>query len=254
MLGAALNALPLVSAGVSALPALMQGRPLEALASGGLGYAGGQLLKGLPGNPAAYGATVPGTGGKTVVGLAGRAGQKLGLQPSQILGLAALGTGATVLPQLARSAGQASAAAARTLTGTPLQTAAGFAGTQPTATDYGAGLSAYDQQALQRAMEMQYGLNPTDVFGPRGMTRTAETQREARAQAEAMRILNTEEAKFLNVAKSKDLERSIAAAVARENIARQSQMLGQAQLGAQDIASRAAAGISQGLMQQYQYS
>ena len=260
----AMQAIPMVTAGVSALPALQKGDPLGALVQGGLGYLTGGAVKGGIGALTRAGMRAAPGASAAAQNVVGRVAPNLVdapmLQAGNIARIARVGlpiAGLAATPMIARAAmgaGNQLAQGVQQAGQLPVQAGAGYIGTQRTQTDYGAGLSAYDQQNLERTLGMQYGLNPTDIFGPRGMSRTAETQREARAQADAMRILNTEEARFLNVAKAKDLERSIAAAVARENIARQSQMLGQAQLGAQDIASKAAAGISQGLMQQYQYS
>ena len=168
-------------------------------------------------------------------------------------GLVAPAVALPVIGAGARLAGQAAGGAARAA-GLPVQTAAGYLGSRPYETDYAAKMASYDPEVLRQIQAMQYGANPLEIIGPRGMTRTLETQREARAQADAARILGTEEAKFMNVAKQKDLERSLAAAAVRSNIATQAAMLQQSQLGAQDLASRAMQGISSGLTQQYQYS
>lgn len=190
-------------------------------------------------------------GSRQLAGLGGKLGTAAGL--GGIVAGAGLGLGAANLAGGIAGAvgrrGQANQAGQL-----PVQYGAGYLGTRPYETDYGAGLESYDPNVLNRIQQSVYGSTPLDVIGLKGLARTAETMREAAAQADAMRRTGEVEQRFLNVAKAKDLERNIAAAVARGNITTQLGMLSQAQMGAQDIASRAMTGLSQGLAQQYQYS
>jgi hypothetical protein len=253
MLQAALGALPLISAGVSAAGPLLQGRPLEALASGGLAYAGGRMLRGAQSNPAVYGANVPGTG-QTVVGLASKAGQRFGLQPSQILGLAALGTGATILPQLARAAGQPAAAAARNVAGVPASAVPAVMGGIP------GGPAQYDMQGLPPGMDplMGYGrtFTPFDVVNPQGPFATARLAAEKGAESELkiMRRLNEERFKAAEARGKTEMQRQLAAANIRQNIDTAARQLLGAQASAQAMGQTASQQMGQALTGQYQYS
>lgn len=253
MLQAALSALPLISAGLSAAGPLMQGRPLEALASGGLAYAGGRFLKGLPGKPGFYGANVPGTG-QTVVGLAGKAGQRLGLAPSQVLGLTALGTGAAVLPQLARAIGAPAAAAARGAAGVPGSAIPAMMGGIP------GGPAEYDLGGLPPGMDPQFGYGtpygtPFDIVDPTGVAAGSRLAAEkmAESQLKIMRRLNEERFKAGEARSKTELQRQLAAANIRQNIATAANQLLGAQQSAQRMGETASQQMGDALTRQYQY-
>jgi hypothetical protein len=254
MLAAALEALPLISAGITALPALMQGRPLEALASGGLAYAGGRFLGGLPGKPGVYGAAVPGTGGKTVVGLARQAGQGLGLKPSQVLGLTALGTGAAVLPQLARAVGQPTAAAVRGAVGIPASAIPAMMGGIP------GGPAQYDLSGLPPGVDPTFGYGspygtPYQMVDPTGQAAGARIGAEKMAESELkiMRRLNEERFKAAEARSKTEEQRQLLAANVRQNIATAAEQLLSAQRTAQDMGKTASQQMGEALTRQYQY-
>ena len=121
LIAGALRALPYVSAAAAGLPPLLEGRPLEALASGGLAYAGGRLL----GGPALSGMTVPGTGGRSVERMSRIAGRKLGIDPATLLGVGAIGLGLGV-PALAQNLGAGTVRAAGSILNPAASTAAAF--------------------------------------------------------------------------------------------------------------------------------
>lgn len=253
MLQAALSALPLISAGLSAAGPLMQGRPLEALASGGLAYAGGRFLTGLPGKPGFYGANVPGTG-QTVVGLAGKAGQRLGLAPSQVLGLTALGTGAAVLPQLARAIGAPAAAAARSAAGVPGSAIPAMMGGIP------GGPAEYDLGGLPPDMDPQFGYGtpygtPFDIVDPTGVAAGSRLAAEkmAESQLKIMRRLNEERFKAGEARSKTELQRQLAAANIRQNIVTAANQLLGAQQSAQRMGETASQQMGDALTRQYQY-
>lgn len=253
MLQTALSALPLISAGISAAGPLMQGRPLEALASGGLAYAGGRLLGKLPGKPGVYGANVPGTG-QTLVGLAGKAGQRFGLSPSQVLGLTALGTGAVVLPQLARGIGAPAAAAVRNVAGVPASAVPAMMGGIP------GGPAQYDLSGLPPGMDPRFGYGspygtPFDVVDPTGVAAGSRLAAEKMAETELkiMRRLNEERFKAAEARSKTEMQRGMAAANIRQNIATAANQLLGAQRSAQQMAETASQQAGQALTQQYQY-
>lgn len=253
MLQAALSALPLISAGISAAPALMQGRPLEALASGGLAYAGGRFLKGLPGKPGVYGANVPGTG-QTVVGLAGKAGQRFGLTPSQVLGITALGTGATVLPQLARAIGAPAVDVARGAAGIPSSAVPAMMGGIP------GGPAEYDLSGLPPGMDPRFGYGSPygtafDVVDPTGLAAGARlgAEKMAESQLKIMRRLNEERFKAAEARSKTELPRQMAAANIRQNIATAANQLLGAQGSAQRMGETASQQMGEALTRQYQY-
>ena len=259
----AMQAIPYLTAAGAALPALKEGKPLEAAIQGGLGYLTGGAVKGGIG-------ALTRSGIKSAPGAAGLLQKGIGqvapnVVDSPLLGASAIGrfarvgipvAGAILAPKIGNVIGGGAAQAAPNVAQAgqlPLQYGAGYLGTRPYDTDYGAGMPSYDPNLINQIQQAVYGSNPLDVIGPKGMARTAETIRQAAADAEAMKRTGDVEQKFLNVMKQKDLERNIVAAAARGNIATQLGMLSQAQTGAQDIAARAMTGLSQGLAQQYQY-
>jgi len=253
LIAGALQALPLVSAAAAGLPPLLQGRPLEALASGGLAYAGGRFLGGLPGKPGFYGQNMPGTG-KTVVGVAEKAGRRFGLSPSQVLGLTALGTGAAVLPQLARGLGAGTVRAAGSILNPAASTAAALRGGIP------GGPAAYDLTGLPPGMDPTFGYGmpygtPAQMLDPRGIAAGARLGAELMAdtQLKIQRRQNEEIFRAAEARSKTEMMRNLAAANIRQNIATGAQQLLGAQQSAQRMGETAASQAGSALTQQYQY-
>lgn len=254
MLAQALRYLPTVAAATAGLPPLLQGRPLEALTSAGLAYGGGRLLRGGVQNPAVYGATVPGTGGKTLVGLSQMAGTRLGLNPSQILGLGALGLGTMALPQIAQGLGGGAVRAAQSVAAPTASTAAALAGGIP------GGPAQYDLTGLPPGMDPTFGYGapygtPAQMVDPRGLAAGARLGMEkmAESQLKIMRRQNEERFKAAEARSKTELQRQLAAANIRQNIATAAEQLIGAQQSAQRMGETASQQAGQALISQYQY-
>ncbi len=256
---AGMKYLPLGLAAAAGVPKLLEGKPLEALGSAGLAYAGGRLVGKGVANPAVYGATIPGTG-KTAIGFAGMAGQKLGLSPSQMLGLGAATTAGLAIPSVAQAITSGVGRAVRNVAApvanpaqAAAQTALGYGAYRQTPADYGANLPyAYDQSIDQYGGITPSG-TPGDVLGPMGLGRSLEAQRQAQAQAEALRILKPIEMGYIDAMRRRDFARQAAMKGIAQNIETSANMLQNAQVASMNLGQTTGEGISRALGQVTQY-
>jgi len=145
------------------------------------------------------------------------------------------------------------AQAAQPLAGQAAQTALGYGMYSPTEVDYGAGIPSYDPSIVGQYGGISPVGSPTDILGPLGIGRSLETQRQAKAGAEAMRLLGTEQMRFTEGAKRKDFERQAAMKGIAQNIMTQAAMLQGAQQAAINMGQTGMEGVSRGLTQLYQY-
>lgn len=262
----AMQALPYLTAAGAALPSLREGKPLEAAVQGGLGFLTGGAVKGGLGQltqAAAGRAGQAASGLQTAVGQVGGLGAQKAAAPfltAKNLRMAAQAgiplAGIAAVPAIASSvSGGASAAqqAAQPLAGQAAQTALGYGMYRPTEVDYGAGLPSYYPSIVGQYGGISPVGSPTDILGPLGIGRSLETQRQAKAGAEAMRLLGTEQMRFTEAAKRKDFERQAAMKGIAQNIMTQAAMLQGAQQAAINMGQTGMEGVSRGLTQLYQY-
>jgi hypothetical protein len=266
----AMQALPYLAAAGAAIPSLREGKPLEALVQGGLGYlTGGAMRGGVQGltGLAAKGAR----SAQAATGLAGAeqaVGQAFGLgaqkAASSVLRPGVLSTAAKVGIPLAgvaaiplvtgmgRATAQQVGQTAQDAAQAALQYGGGYLGSR------GPGAPNYEQgNAVPSNMGLfggdLYGTNPLDVLGPAGMALTANTIREATAQRDAARILLPEVQAASEAAKKKEMERMMAAAGIRQNIETAANMIQRSQQSAQQMGQTAAQQMGNALTTQYQY-
>ena len=232
--------------------------------SAGLGAAlpGGLRMAGTALGGTALGARVLGLGsqglsrGASAVGqVASKAGMT-GLPQGAIapltaagLGAATAGVGSLIAPSLA---GQVGAGVKDVVRG-PAQLGAGYVGSRgPGAVDYnqigGNAVPVVDAYGNVNVL----GTDPLGNILP-GMTRSAESLREATAQRDAMRLLYPEVAAASEAAKKKEFERQMAAAGIRQNIETAANMIQRSQQSAQQMGQTAAQQMGNALTAQYQY-
>lgn len=248
----ALGKLPLIMGVGAALPSLRQGRPVDALMQGGLGYLGGAAL----GGPA--GRLVPRMAGglqtavqKMAPGLATKLGADL-LPAAAGVSALGLGAGALALGGAMNPASSGVVQGAQQALGGAGQVGAGLIG-------YTAdGKPVYGGAALPPGMG-QYGPtspygSPLDVLGPAGMGQRLETLKSAQTQRDVLRTLLPEIEAAAEARSKKEFERQMAGKGIRTNIDTRAEM----QKAAQDAGLRAGLGaLSQAgsaLTSQYQYS
>jgi len=249
--------LPAIVGVGSALPALREGRPIEAALQGGLGYLTGSALKG-----PAKGILMAGTRNlpagltKLAPGIAEK------FTPAALRNIAygttalGLGTGAFLL----------GGAQGRAASGVPTNAAFGAvgAGGQNMA-QLGAGVIGYTStgepvyggQAVPPGMGSYGPTSPTgdplSVLGPEGMGRRLEQLKSAETQRDAMRLLLPEIYKASEARSKSEFERQMAAAGIRQNIATRAAMLQAAQAAGLGMGQTAAAQAGGALTSQYQY-
>jgi len=262
----AMQALPLLTGAASALPALQQGNILEAALQGGLGYlTGGAVKSGLGGLQNLAQANI----GKAGVGAALGAAQT---GVGQALGLGAQKAAAPFLTKGAlRTAAQigiplAGIAAVPTLAGVARGTSAGVSNVLGGATQLGLGLAGerpytpgYQTPGAPYAQIDQfgnitpYGSSITDVYGVPGMTRSAETIRQAEASAEGLKRLGDVQFQIAEAAEKQNFARQMAAQGIKQNIATQAAMIQGAQNAAKEMGLEASRGVTQALANRMQY-
>jgi len=266
--------LPLAAAALPILGATLGGIEGYRQSGGNLGAAalgaglGAAVPKGLRMAGSALAATP--LGAKIAPGLY-KGAKALGLGgPSSLIGAEAQRrAGAALIPGAAAALGVAPAAyllagglaggvargaqAAQPLAGQAAQTALGYGIYRPTEVDYGANLPSYDPSIVGQYGGIPPVGSPTDILGPLGIGRSLETQRQAKADAEAMRLLGTEQMRFTEAAKRKDFERQAAMKGIAQNIMTQAAMLQGAQQAAINMGQTGMEGVSRGLTQLYQY-
>lgn len=230
--------------GATGLGAALTGRAAQAATTGAKGITGlasglGKTgVEGIGRSAAAAGAT----------GLRGLASNLA--TPIGIGGLAA-GVGTFLgAPSLAGKVASAAAPAART----GAQAGAGAVGYQ------GSGPVDYAAEA-GGALPPNIGTfgpggtlsDPLQVLGPVGMAQRLETLKTAEAQRDALRLMMPEIAKASEFRSRQELQRQLAAAGVRQNIATAANMLERSQQAAQQMGLTAASQAGSALTSQYQY-
>lgn len=244
---AALTKLPLIMGVGAALPALQQGRPIEAAVRGGLGYVSGMPLGGIARTGAAGATRLAGQLSPEIIA-------KLGgpVAAKQILlGTAGLGAGALALKG-GQIAGDTVGPATTQALGGVGQTGAGLLGYQ------GPGSPYYGGSGLPPGTGMYGGVNPygspLDVLGPAGMGMRLQTIKDAETMRDAMRLLNPEILAAAEARSKKEFERGMAAAGIRQNIATRAAMIQNAQRAGLNTGMKAAEQAGSALTRQYQYT
>lgn len=249
-----------------------------ALLGAGIGAAGGyylpagvrmagQALMGVPGVSSLMGKVSPEQlqniykgsqalkmGGRSAINPAVQA--RLGSQLAKGAATAgAVTLGAAALPGLAGGAANLLSAPVRAVTGglgQAGQLGLGVAGRRsydPSYQTLGAAYGQTDEFGNIRP----YGSNITDIYGVPGMARSAETIRQAEAQAEAQKRLGDVAFQQLEAAEKTNFARQMAAAGIKQNILTQAAMIQGAQNAARDMGLETARGISQGMANRMQY-
>ena len=225
--------------------ATLLGAGLGAAIPGGLRMAGTAL------GASPLGAAALGRGSQLLSKGAAAAGMQGPIAPLTAAGLgaAAAGVGGLFAPNIAGSLAAGLASPARTGAQTALgaagyQTAppidyAAMGGAVPPVGTYGAGGTLSD---------------PASVLGPRGMAESLQSQRTTQDQLNALRTLMPEIAKAGEFRSKQELQRQLAAAGVRQNIATAANMLERSQQAAQQMGANAASQMGSALTQQYQYS
>lgn len=168
------------------------------------------------------------------------------------LGAAAAGLGSLVTPAIAGSLAAKAAGPARAAA----QGTAGLAGYPE---GFGApaqyGGAAVPPGVGQFGTVDPYG-NPLDIASPTGIAagRRLEYAKTIEQQRDAMRMLLPEIFQATEARSKNELQRQLAAAGVRQNIATAANMLERSQQDAQRMGLNAASQAGQGLIQQYQYS
>ena len=248
----AMGKLPLLMATGAALPSLRQGRPVEAALQGGLGYLGGAALAG-----PARGLLIAGTRGipNVAKAIAPGVAEKFTNPALRSIGYGltglGLGGGALALGSAMNPAASGVAQGAQQTLGGAGQVGAGVIG-------YTAdGKPVYGGAALPPGLG-QYGPTspyggPLDVLGPAGMGQRLDTLKTAQTQRDVLRTLLPEIEAASEARSKKELERQMAAAGIRQNIATRAAM----QQAAQAAGLKAGLGAMQqagdALTRQYQY-
>ena len=176
--------------------------------------------------------------------------------PGLVGGAANLGTqlaGAAVLAPVAGAVSNLAGQAVGRPAGAAAQLGAGYVGSRgPGAVDYNQiGGNAVPGVGMYGGEEI-LGTNPLSNILP-GMTRSAESLREAEAQRDAMRTIYPEVAAASEARSKKEFERQMAAAGIRQNIATASNMLQRSQQASQQMGLTAAQQMGNALTAQYQY-
>ena len=241
----AMQYLPQIIGLSAAYKPLMEGRPLDALISGGVGFLGGKGIQG-PAAGLTQKAMAQGPNIARMIGQPGLAGQI-----SKGLGYAIPGAAVALAPKIAGAVAPGVSGATQSVGGGAAQTGAGLIG-------YTAdGKPVYGGAALPPGMG-QYGPtspygSPLDVLGPAGMGQRLQTLKDAQTQRDVFRTLMPEVMEVRESTAKKDFERNMAAAGIRQNIRTRAEM----QRAAQDAGLRAGLGALQqagtALTNQYQY-
>ena len=263
-------AIPLAALALPAIGATMGG--IEGYKRGGLG---GALLGG------GLGAVTP--AGLRLAGGA-LAGTKLGaaLAPGLYKGAKAMGLGgasSSIIPEVQRRAGLAILPGALTTLGVGLgapalagmvggSLAGGTGQAAGNVAQVGAGLIGYTADGKpvygsigggalppglgQYGPTSPYG-SPLDVLGPAGMGQRLQTLKDAQTQRDVFRTLMPEVMEVREATAKKDLERGLAAAGVRQNIATRAAMQQAAQAAGLKAGLGAMQQAGQALTRQYQY-
>lgn len=237
----AMQYLPLIVGGSAAVKPLMEGRPLDALVQGGLGYLGGKGLQGpVTGLTQQAMARAPQLAGAVGLG-------NLAPALSTAAGIAIPSAAAALAPKVAQGLGGTVSQVANPVA----QAAAGTLGYQ------GPGSPNYGGSGLPPGTGMYGGVNPYgspfDVLGPAGMGQRLQTIKDAETMRDAMRLLNPEILAASEARSKKEFERNMAAAGIRQNIATRAAMQQRAQQAGLQSGLTAAQQAGAALTNQYQY-
>ena len=241
----AMQYLPQIIGLSAAYKPLMEGRPLDALISGGVGFLGGKGIQG-PTAGLTQKAMAQGPNIARMIGQPDLAGQI-----SKGLGYAIPGAAVALAPKIAGAVAPGVSGATQRVAGGAAQTGAGVIG-------YTAdGKPVYGGAALPPGMG-QYGPtspygSPIDVLGPAGMGQRLQTLKDAQTQRDVLRTLLPEIESAAEARSKKEIERQMAGAGIRQNIATRAAM----QQRAQEAGLQAGLGALQqaggALTSQYQY-
>ena len=252
---AALTKLPLIMGVGSALPALKEGKPIEAAVQGGLGYLTGMPLRGLgQGLARAASAQAPRLAGQILPDLVDAPGFNVLAKQLARAGVGlGVGLGALKAGQIIGQAGSPAAAQASQALGGAAQTGAGVIGyTAQGAPVYGnIGGAAVPPVGMYGGVS-PYG-SPLDVLGPAGMGQRLQTIKDAETMRDAMRLLNPEVLAASEARSKKEFERNMAAAGIRQNIATRADMIKAAQQAGLRAGLDAASQSARALTSQMQY-
>jgi len=243
----AMQYLPQIIGLSAAAKPLMEGRPLEALVSGGVGFLGG---KGIQGPATGLAQRAMGQGPR----LAGMIGQsQLGGGISKALGYAVPGAAVALAPTVAGVIAPGSQGV-RGAAGNAAQLGAGVIGYTPD------GAPVYNKiggAALPPGMG-QYGPTnpyggPLDVLGPAGMGQRLDTLKTAQTQRDVLRTLLPEIEAAAEARSKKEFERQMAAKGIRTNIDTRAAMQQRAQQAGLQAGLGALSQAGGALTSQYQY-
>ena len=241
----AMQALPYIIGGGAAAKPLMEGRPLDALVSGGLGFMGGKGLKPLVGGLSSR-AMAQGPRVAQAIGQPGLTGAI-----TKGLGLAVPAAAVALTPQIVNAVAPGATSAVQKGVGGATELGIGALGYQaPGAPQYGG--PAYDPNIGPMGGVTPEGL-PSGVAGAPGMGRRYEQLKSAETQRDALRLLFPEVYAAREAAAKQDFARNMAAAGIRQNIATRAAMLQNAQLAGLNMGQTAAQQAGTALTQQYQY-
>ena len=252
---AALSKLPLIIGAGAALPALREGKPIEAAVQGGLGYLTGMPLRGLgQGLARAASAQAPRLAGQILPDLVDAPGFNVLAKQLARAGVGlGVGLGGLKAGQVIGQSGSSAATQASQALGGAAQTGAGLIGYtaqgQPVYSNIGG--AAVPPVGMYGGMS-PYG-SPLDVLGPAGMGQRLQTIKDAETMRDAMRLLNPEILAASEARSKKEFERNMAAAGIRQNIATRAAMQQRAQQAGLQSGLTAAQQAGAALTNQYQY-
>lgn len=250
----AMQYLPTIMGVGAALPALRQGKPVEAALQGGLGYLSGMPLKGIStGLSKAAMKAAPGIAGRLMPNLVDAPGFKAAAVQAARGGVGLLsGAGALALGQAQGRAGLGQAGTPGQAGGGLIQQGVGQLATpRPGEVDYSS-IGALPPDLGQYGPTSPYGGAGEILFGG-GLDQRLQYLKDVEAARDAMRMLNPEIAKATEFRSKQELARQMAAAGIRQNIATRAAMLQAAQQAGLGMGQTAAAQAGSALTSQYQY-
>jgi hypothetical protein len=240
----AMQALPYIIGGGAAAKPLMEGRPLDALVSGGLGFMGGKGLKPLVGGLSSR-AMAQGPRVAQAIGQPGLTGAI-----TKGLGLAVPAAAVALTPQIVNAVAPGATSAVQKGVGTATQLGVGALGYQaPGPNQYGG--------APYLPTDMYGGITPyggpTDVMGPAGMGQRLDMYKTAETQRDINRLMNAENYALREASAKQDLARQLAQKGVAQNIATRASMQQRAQMAGIEAGRQALADAGAILRNQYQY-
>jgi len=238
--------LPLATATLGAIPGLREGDPVKAAAGAGLGYLGGRFAKGKAGvtpSGTAGLATAPTLAQKA----AGVAQMVVPLATAPLIGnLASAGGG--VVSGLTQGAGRMAGDVAK---GASQAIGLGRAATY--SINPATGEVTYSEPAVPSGLPSPAGLlTQQDPLGSY-QTNLLYRQQLGDVEMDQVKKQTAYMAPVIDEMKRREMQRQLAAAKVRQELATGAQLTAQGQLGAQQLASQGMGAIGQGLVSQYQY-